>query len=272
MKKLWKKILKLLGLSKKRKYGHRHDKHDHRDIMFTMAANTNVKTLPAMVDLRDKCPPVYNQGRLGSCTANALAAAFEYTQLKQNNKWDFMPSRLFIYYNERALEGRVKIDGGAAIRDGIKVINTQGVCREILHPYIEKNFAKKPYANAYADALFHKSLAYRRLDNTNIDMLKSCLADGNPFVFGFMVFDSFEGEDEPVAKTGIMSMPTPNEKALGGHAVMCVGYDDTKNVFIVRNSWGPEWGDKGYFYMPYDYMTSKRLCSDFWTIESITTK
>jgi C1A family cysteine protease len=268
MKKIIKKLSKLLGIGNNRTYGHIKDSHDHRDIMYTVTYKAG-DPLPPLVDLRPGCPPVYNQGNLGSCTANAIAAAFEFDQLKQNSKWDFMPSRLFIYYNERALEGRVKIDGGANIRDGIKVINTKGVFKETLCPYIESNFAKKPYANAYAEALFHKSLSYRRLVNTDINMLKTCLASGSPFVFGFMVFESFESN--AVAKTGIMPIPKSTEKRLGGHAVLCVGYDDSKNVFIVRNSWGEEWGDKGYFYMPYDFMTNPKMCLDFWTVESITT-
>jgi C1A family cysteine protease len=270
MKNVINSVKKLIGMNQSKVYGYKRDSHDARDIMFSLPTATDPSSLPAMIDLRPGCPPVYNQGNLGSCTANALAAAVEFDQLKENSKWDFMPSRLFIYYNERALEGSIKRDAGAAIRDGIKTINTQGVCKEALCPYIERNFAKKPYANAYAEAILHKSISYRRLDNTNIGMLKACLANGSPFVFGFMVYDSFESDQ--VAQTGIMSMPQPNEKCLGGHAVMCVGYDDTKNVFIVRNSWSSDWGDKGYFYMPYDYMTSARLSSDFWTIESVTTK
>jgi C1A family cysteine protease len=95
--------------------------------------------------------------------------------------------------------------------------------------------------------------------------MKACLASGYPFIFGFTVYDSFESD--AVAKTGIVPMPSKTELVLGGHAVMAVGYDDSKKWFIVRNSWGEDWGDKGYFYIPYDYLTNKNLASDFWTIK-----
>ena len=95
-------------------------------------------------------------------------------------------------------------------------------------------------------------------------MLKGCLAAGYPFVFGFTVLSSFETQE--VADTGVMPMPADGDKQLGGHAVCCVGYDDDKQCFVVRNSWGSSWGDGGYFYMPYKYMTDSGLASDFWTI------
>lgn len=267
MKNLFNILLKFLGLKKKRKYGCRKDKHDHRDILFMSPSPEVIVKLPEVVDLRDKCPPVYTQGKLGSCTANALGATIDYILMNKNNDVEYMPSRLFIYYNEREIEGNIARDCGSHIRTGIKAVNQSGACKEELHPYIESAFAQKPSEEAYKEASLHKSLSYKRLNN-NIDDLKSCLADGNLFMFGMMVYEYFESKE--MATTGILKSPNENEKLLGGHAVVCVGYDDTKKMFIIRNSWGEQWGIKGYFYMPYDYMSNPKLVMDLWTIESIT--
>lgn len=246
-----------------RKYGWKRDKLDIRD-------HTNkipvFITHDDSVDLRDKCPGIYNQGELGSCTANAIAAAYEFDEIKQNENLLFIPSRLFIYYNEREMENTTEIDNGAEIRDGIKTINKIGVCPETLWPYDISKFTNKPTADCYENAKHHKSVKYHRLNNS-LDELKSTLEEGYPFVFGFAVYESFESKE--VADTGIMVMPSKKEKLLGGHAVMGVGYNDETRCFIIRNSWGIDWGDKGYFYMPYDFITSKNLCSDFWIIEVI---
>src|SRR5581483_6823476 len=198
-------------------------------------------------------------------TANAIAAAIEFDRLKQRLD-DFMPSRLFIYYNERDMEGTVASDAGAMIRDGIKVVNQFGACMESEWPYDINQFTVKPPQAAYDSAMQHKALAYLSIPQ-NLFQLKGCLAAGFPFVFGFTVYESFESEQ--MAQTGIMTMPKPNEQSLGGHAVLAVGYDDNTQMFIVRNSWGADWGQGGYFMMPYTYMTSPDLADDFWTIRLV---
>lgn len=241
------------------------DLPDHRDLTFS-ASLTVMRKLAASADLRSQCPPVYDQGELGSCTANALAGAFEFDTKKEKKK-DFMPSRLFIYYNERVIEHSVSSDSGAQIRDGIKTMNKQGVCPETEWPYNVSQFATKPSAKCYSDAKKNGIKSYQRLDNTNLMLLKSCISEGFPFVFGFTVYESFMSQ--AVAKTGNMPMPKASESVEGGHAVMAVGYNDTKRVVIVRNSWNTNWGDKGYFYMPYAYITSNNLCDDFWTIRLV---
>ena len=246
-------------------YGWRPDLPDHRDLMYT-ASRALVKKLPAKVDLRNQCPPVYDQGQLGSCTANAIGGAFEFELMKQDKRGDFMPSRLFIYYNERVMENTVNVDNGAEIRDGIKSVNQLGVCPESLLPYDIKKFAVKPAAACYKTALKHQVLSYHRVQRT-LEQMKGCLAEGYPFVFGFTVYDAFEGG--VVAKTGKLNMPKKNEKMVGGHAVMAVGYDDTAKRFIVRNSWAADWGIKGYFTMPYEYLTTENLSDDFWTIRIV---
>jgi C1A family cysteine protease len=153
------------------------------------------------------------------------------------------------------------------IRDGIKSVNQQGVCPENLWPYIVKKFKTKPSKSCYTLALKDKALKYGTINQTLTDM-KSCLASKYPIVFGFTVYQSFESDQ--VAKTGIVPMPGRNDSPLGGHAVLIVGYDDVKRLFKVRNSWGASWGDKGYFYMSYDYLTTPHLASDFWQINIIS--
>jgi C1A family cysteine protease len=245
-------------------YGWNRDMPDGRDLMY--AAPPEVVTqLPTKIDLRSGCPDVYDQGQLGSCTANSIGAALEFDQIKQGET-PFTPSRLFIYFNERTIEGTVTSDSGAQIRDGVKSVNQSGAPPETDWPYDISKFADKPPQQAYDDAAKHKSILYQRVTQT-LPQLKGCLAAGYPFVFGFTVYESFESQE--VASTGEAPMPKAGEKQLGGHAVMAVGYDEDQQRFIVRNSWGPGWGMKGYFTLPYPYLLQDTLSSDFWTIRSV---
>src|SRR6185437_2966244 len=155
-------------------YGWNPDLPDHRDIKYS-AVRPILATLPPMVDLRSKCPPVYDQGQMGSCTANSIGAAFEFGLLKQGLK-DFKPARLFIYYNERVMEGDVMSDGGAQIRDGVKSVAQLGVCNETQWPYDPKILFKKPTKTCYKSALSNLVEQYVSIDNTDINQLKSCLA------------------------------------------------------------------------------------------------
>jgi len=248
-----------------RGYGWVPDLPDHRDRVY-QAPMRMLEAPPPSVDLRPGCPDVYDQGELGSCTANAIAGALEFDQMKQQGTDVFVPARLFIYYNERVIERTVQEDAGAMIRDGIKSVAKEGAPHEQLWPYNISKFKDKPSAKAFADAKKHRAILYQRLVQT-LDQFKACLADGYPFVFGFSVYESFESNQ--VAKTGEMPMPKPKEKQLGGHAVLAVGYNDATKRFIVRNSWGPKWGIAGYFTMPYDFITDDNLADDFWTIKRI---
>jgi C1A family cysteine protease len=267
------------------------DVPDFRDNYFTLSPDLldKRKALPPKVDLRDTGFfnfPLLDQGNLGSCTANAISAAVTFAMLKQGKTTApqvnmgvkptnvqepgnigtgfFSPSRLFIYYNERVKINTVNSDSGAVIRDGIKSLNTEGAPKETTWPYDIPKFTQKPPQAAYDEAQNYQAVQYRRLLNTDIKQLKGCLVQGFPFVLGFAVYSSFMTSQ--VAQTGIMPMPQQSEKLMGGHAVLCVGYDDAKKVFIIRNSWGDQWGDKGYFYMPYSYATNTDLATDFWTI------
>jgi C1A family cysteine protease len=247
-------------------YGWVHDLPDARDFLYAAPLIRFPKGLPPSVDLRSECPPVYDQGQLGSCTANGIAGAIEFDQRKQGTK-EFTPSRLFIYYNERVMEGTVNQDSGAQVRDGIKSVATLGAPPETDWPYDIQKFTQKPPAAAYSDAKQDLVSSYARVAQ-NLTQMQGCLAEGYPFVFGFTAYESFESE--AVAQTGIVPMPASGEAVVGGHCVVAVGYDDSQRTFIIRNSWGTGWGMKGYCTMPYEYLLRPHLASDFWTLRSVT--
>jgi C1A family cysteine protease len=256
-----------------RGYGWRPQLPDARDLVYA----PRFASLPPEHDLRPSMPPVYDQGQLGSCTGNAIAGAMEYERDRQGLP-DFVPSRLFVYYNERALEGTASSDSGAVIRDGIKVVNTDGVCSETLWPYDIGMFAVKPPKRCYVAAAKDKAVQYEAI--RTLGDLKDAIASNLSVVFGFTVYQSFESQ--AMARTGVMPLPKPHEPVVGGHAVLAVGYSDAKRHVIVRNSWGASWGDHGYFYMPYQYLTGSKvsadsspisrahLASDFWAIQAVS--
>lgn len=201
-----------------------------------------------------------------SCTANAIGGCYEYDLIRQKTIV-FTPSRLFIYYNERVIEGTVHEDAGAELRDGMKTVNQLGVCDEKIWPYKIQMFDHKPRPYIYNAALNHQSLCYAKVDLTSPYYIKQVLAQGFPFAFGFTVYENFESMT--VERTGVMEMPGPNDSVLGGHAVMCVGYNDDKRVVYCRNSWGSSWGMKGYFSMPYAYITNLNLAADAWMMNLV---
>jgi C1A family cysteine protease len=245
---------------KNRKYSWIPDVPDQRDFIYA-AVMRRLRTLPSKVDLRQACSPVEDQSRLGSCTANALVGLLEFIDRKDGNLY-IDQSRLFVYYNERLIEHRVKEDSGAMIRDGIKSLKKYGSCPESKWPYIIEKFAVKPSKDSYELAKKHTITSYHRLNTLN--EMKTCLASGYPFVFGFSVYESFESRQ--IAQSGKLNMPKPDERKLGGHAVMAVGYVESEKRFIVRNSWGDNWGLKGYFTIPYDYLASRNLSDDLWVV------
>ena len=247
-------------------YGWVRDIPDQRDFRYVPPPRL-ARALPPKVDLRDGFPPCYNQGQLGSCTANAIAGALQFLEIKEGSAVPVMPSRLFVYYNERALEGTEGSDSGAQIRDGIKTVAKRGFCAEQMWPYDISKFAQKPPLTCYRAALKDRVSQYLRLDHTVVAQLLTCLAGGYPFVFGFSVYESFE--TPRVATTGVVPMPRMGERVIGGHAVVACGYDLKTSRFTVRNSWGARWGIGGYFTMPFGYLTNAFLSGDFWTIRRV---
>jgi C1A family cysteine protease len=242
-------------------YGWLPDLPDHRDQLYQLRRLAR-RALPRAVDLRAGCSPVEDQGALGSCTANALVGALEFLEVKDGLAPTDL-SRLFIYYNERAIEGTVSQDSGAMLRDGIKSLARLGVCAESRWPYKITRFAMRPSAACYTQARAHRITSYARLQS--LADMRNCLASGFPFVFGFTVYESFESA--AVAKTGRVNLPARGEAVLGGHAVCAVGYDDAARRFLCRNSWGTTWGMRGYFSMPYAYLENRDLSDDFWTVQ-----
>lgn len=218
------------------------------------------KALPSAVDLRDKMPPVYDQGDLGSCTANAGCAAVTFLDSKMD------PSRLFLYYVERRDDGDVKSDAGSTLSECCKALEKYGVCSEKLWPYDISKFADLPPRKCFTEAKKHQALEVHQIGQT-VNEMKACLASGFPFILGISIFPGFESDQ--AAKTGMIPMPKKHEKSLGGHALICCGYDDAKQVWIIRNSWSENFGDKGYCYLPFEYLTDERIASDFWVIKRI---
>ena len=254
-------------------YGWKPDLPDHRDLKFTRPDATTLPIHSTTLIGKYNMPPIYNQGDLGSCTANSLARLVEFYLMNKSQVADpkaslYMPSRLFIYYYERVIEGSINSDSGAQIRDGIKVLASQGVCDENKWPYDISQFADKPSDEAIKEAHKFLAITYKRINNTNKGLLIAALDAGHPISFGFTVYESFESQT--VAATGDVPMPGPDEQILGGHAVVIVGYDATTDRFLVANSWGTDWGLQGYFHMPGEYITNGDLCSDFWIIESMS--
>lgn len=244
------------------KFGWIPDLPDYRDKKFA-ALNRGFR--PAKVDLRDKMPGVYNQGDLGCCTAAATAAAYVYLDML-NGKAEWDPSLIFLYYNTRAIEGAVKMDRGAQIRNSIKAAVEYGICPSGLCPFDPARFAVQPSPTAFGNATTNQVESYQRLDENFLfrDMLL-CLAGGVPFVFGASLYENFEELD-----SGSVVKP-PEGAIVGGHAMLCVGYDDAARQFIVRNSWGTGWGQGGYCYFSYDYLCNPSLVADVWAIQATET-
>ena len=221
--------------------------------------------LPKKVDLRQFMTHVEDQGEIGSCTANATAGAYEYL-VKRNQEIDYDVSRLFLYYNARKINGLEKQDSGAFIEWAMQALEKEGACCEPTWPYenAKKRFKTKPDKDAYQEAKDYKIKEYKKVPTT-LDAWRSVLAEGYPIIFGLTIFDSFM---KP--RQGRISMPKKGDGSEGGHAMLCVGYSDPDQVFIVRNSWGESWGDKGYCYIPYEYMMNKKYNDgDSWVIYSM---
>jgi len=248
-----------------RKYGWKPSKPDIRDYRLKTVDHSIYKLLPPSVDLSSIVPEVLDQEQEGSCTAHALSMAQRIARIKQGLP-DFKVSRQFLYWNERFIEGTTDQDAGAEIRDGAKVLATLGIPRESFWPYEQSNMFLKPSDDAFKNAVQDEIKVYMTVAQTESEF-KTCLAEGYPIVFGTTLYEAFESPE--VASHGLVPDPGPNDKQIGGHAILCVGYNDITRRFKVLNSWGKDWGDKGYCYFTYDYLLNSSLTSDCWTLRSL---
>jgi Papain family cysteine protease len=226
------------------------------------------RALPPKVDLRPHLTTIETQGETNSCVANAVAGAYEYLVKRYLDKDAYDVSRLFIYYNARAIEGGDIEDSGSVIAYTIEGLQKHGACSEETWPFDVEAVNEEPCAEAYEEA---KHFVVEDTENvpTDLEAWKSCLAEGYPIVFGILLYKSFDAQ----LQKGLVPMPTDKEAARGahgGHAMLCVGYSDADKVFIVRNSWGADWGDNGYCYIPYRYLISeKHNGGDSWIIRRL---
>ena len=241
------------------------DKADGRDKVFaaTIAHVTGAAPIPDHMDLRALMPPVRDQLELGCCTGFGVAAVLDALHCKKP-RWAGPSSPLFIYYAERDLEGTINDDAGAQIRDGIKQANKVGACLETLWKYDTKKFTKKPSATAFKDASKRTISVYERVLGKTA--MLNALSMNKPFVFGFVCYDGLMSEE--TAKNGVLPMPGANEQSIGGHCVVCVGYDKPTDRFLIRNSWSTAWGLDGHFWMPAAYITNTQLADDMWVVSA----
>jgi C1A family cysteine protease len=256
-------------------YKLKRQKPDERDIPFDHQAFLGAAPLPSGFDLRPGCPPVRDQGQEGSCTSFAGTVCRE--MLAEGPSLILAPACL--YYEERALESTTLEDSGASIRDECKATQKFGICPETDMPYVAGDYTTAPSAQAVTDAAPYKISAYKAV--LGAEAVKIALVSRKqPVLIGMTVYASMESD--AVAKSGILPIPKNSEQKMGGHAVLIVGYKDAAKPslcdcirslftgkstgnFIVRNSWGDQWGLQGYFQMSYEYFS--KYTYDYWIME-----
>jgi C1A family cysteine protease len=247
----------------KRKYLLRKSPKNLTKSKFCAAHFKTAEILPKVVDLRNLQSPVKDQGELGYCFAFATVGLREYLELKNQKPFTSL-SELFLGYEAKESEGDAGKDTGCTIDAAMQTLQYKGTCEESLMPYKDTVAAIQiePSLNQCNDAYTYCINNYQEIDN--LTMLKVCLAEGGVAVIGIEVYDSFESDE--VEATGVVPMPNKStETCQGGHAVLVVGYDDTKQHCIVKNSWSSGWGDKGYFYLPYGFFNDSDLVTDMYT-------
>lgn len=232
---------------------------DVRDYAFAVE-KPKVISLPEKIDLRKQMGvDTYNQLNIGSCTGNALAGAIQFFQkVKQ------MPSRLMIYNLARSIEDNLNCDCGAYIRDVVKMASKVGVVVEKDFPYKKSNLFILP-SKDIQNKVFAKVGQYERISDGNLFTIKKALAEGLPVIGGMVVFEKAIQQ----AEGGVMPMPNIRDTEIGGHAILIVGYDDSKKSLLIRNSWGKRWGMEGHFWMPYDFAANPNYLWDCWVVKNL---
>lgn len=258
--------------------GWRRDPPDFRDHKYALTKEGSATgALPPKKSLRVKFEGKgFDQGKLGSCVGNGLSSVVRFER-ERLGLGDFVPSRLFIYYFARRrmfldaqgheTPGWAEIDSGAIPRDGMLNLVANGVCDEEDWPYDIEAFDERPPQMLLHKATAHKTTEYLRLPQ-ELHRMKRCINEGHPFGFGFSVFSSLE--TDAVENTGVIPMPKAGDRYRGGHWMTAVGYDDATQTIEGPNSWGKDWGDDGFFHIPYAYLMDQELSSDLWTIRLTT--
>lgn len=239
------------------KFNIKPSKIDERDYIYK---SNETKVLRESVDLREWDTIVESQSSMSSCSANALTNAYELCINKNYPEYFTHLSRLFIYYNTRSEYGDIEKDDGMFLRDGLKSLQKFGVCSEELWPYDDKKVNIKPTDECYLDAEKRKIIQYQKL--ISIYYIIEVLNNNKPVVFGMKIYDSFMNLNERIST---VNFPSRKEKSLGGHAMCMIGYDLKKELFLAKNSFGTNWGDQGYCWIPFDYIRQEGY--DIWTFE-----
>lgn len=251
-------------MTRSRPYGTHPDVPDHRDLRWEAPRHVR-RALPRAVDLRPSCPPVEDQRPLNACSAHAIGTALWFDELRQGLE-RARPSRLFLYWVERAKEHTIGTNAPVSLRDGYRAVARHGVCPEVLWPWRPERYSERPPKACFREAARRRAVSYHRVPRA-LDHLRGCLAEGFPFTLGLSVHESFEGRR--VRETGRVPMPARGERTLGGHAVVAIGYDGRSRRFLARNSWGRRWGLHGDFTLPFDYLLDPDLAWDFWTVRRV---
>jgi C1A family cysteine protease len=245
-------------------FGWRPSLPDLNDYQFSSFVNVGAITVPRMVEHRDLLLDAWQQGGLGSCTAHSTSAAY-MAAARLQGFYDLPPSRLFVYYMTRYVEGTISSDSGASNRNAMKALAKYGAPMESLWPYVEAKFKTKPPARVTAAGSQRQAVEYL---SVRADQLQQALAGGYPVVIGFSCYTSLMAPE--TARTGLVPLPRAGEKQVGGHSVLLTGYnlDHPSHIYSFRNSWGM-WGDKGYGRLPAAYLHNAKLAGDFWTLRKV---
>ena len=245
-----------------RQYGLWHDNADYRDHLLTAPWKLS-SAGPQHADISHEMGAAYDQLDTNSCAAQAVAKIMRHAAKAQ---FDF--SRNQIYWDARSFNHEETDDAGCGMRDAIDAVSKWGAADEVYWPFTKENLLHAPSHAARNNAarLADYAKLYARV-TPSLDILTSIISGGEPFVFGMAVYESFEGSK--VAKTGIMEMPTQGQRMLGRHAVTGTGFDHDVRQIKVLNSWGQDWGENGFFFMPFDYILNSSVCDDFWVIHTL---